>query len=248
MFPIRDHNPSLTTPYVTLGLIVLNVAIFLSYWPFMTSEAELTRFFYQWGMVPRRISEGSGYFTILTSMFMHAGWAHVFGNMLFLWIFGDNLEGEMGHVGFLLFYLACGIGAALTHLTFAPLSTVPTVGASGAIAGVMGGYLLLYPRARVDVLVILIFFFQVYALPAWTMLGLWFVMQLASGIGADPNVGGVAYWAHTGGFLIGVALTVPIWLRKGHTHHWGDTQGRPPFPPAEYRIGRSDIPRVRRRK
>ncbi len=246
MFPIQDHNPARKTPYVTLGLIAVNVAVFLSYWPFLTSAAEAQRFFLNWGMTPRLIMQGGHWSTVITAMFMHAGWMHIIGNMLFLWIFGDNLEDDMGHVPFLLFYLACGVGAAFTHLLMAPHSMVPTVGASGAIAGVMGGYLLLYPRARVDVLLIIVFYITMVTLPAWTMLGFWFLMQFLSGLGADPNVGGVAYWAHTGGFLTGIVLTLPVWLAKGRRDHWRETDGRPQNPAAQYKWRGTDIPRVGR--
>jgi len=246
MFPIRDHNPASRFPAVTIGLIIVNVVVFLGYLPLMGNEQAINRFFLHWAMIPARVTETGAYYTILTSMFMHAGFAHLIGNMLFLWIFGDNMEDQFGHVGFLLFYLACGIGAGLTHILFAPNSTVPTVGASGAIAGVMGGYLLLFPRARVDILVIFVVFFQVLTLPAWTMLGLWFAMQFFSSIGADASMGGVAYWAHTGGFIIGFLLTLPIWLRGGNTGFWQRSQGHPPYPDTRYRMRQTDIPRIRR--
>ncbi len=248
MFPIRDHNPTRTAPYVTIGLIIVNVAIFIASMPLMSSEQAITRFFMEWGMVPARVTGGDGYHTLFTSMFLHAGFAHLLGNMVFLWIFGDNMEDRFGHFGFLLFYLASGVGAALFHLLSAPVSTVPTVGASGAIAGVMGGYLLLYPRARVDVLIIFVFFIDVITLPAWWMLGLWFVMQFFGGLAADPTMGGVAYWAHAGGFIVGAALTLPIWLRDGGTGYWSRTHGLPPFPETRYRFGRSHVPRVPRRR
>ena len=247
MFPLRDHNPARNPPYVTIGLIIANVVIFLSYAPLMANEAAITRFFMQWGMVPARLMAGDGYYTLVTSMFLHAGFAHLLGNMVFLWIFGDNMEDCFGHLGFLLFYLASGVGAALFHLMTAPMSTVPTVGASGAIAGVMGGYLLLYPNARVDVMIIFVFFIDVITLPAWTMLGLWFVMQFFGGIAADPNMGGVAYWAHAGGFIVGAALTLPVWLRLGGPAYWNRTHGLPPYPEANYRFGRSHVPRVPRK-
>ncbi|MDR9394388.1 MAG: rhomboid family intramembrane serine protease [Roseovarius sp.] len=248
MFPIRDHNPSSTTPYVTYALIAINIVVFLGYWPLFNDPRALNAFFYDWAIVPVLVTREGAYGGLFTSMFMHGGLLHLGGNMLFLWIFGDNLEDEMGHLGYALFYLACGVGSGLAHVLAGPLSPVPTVGASGAIAGVMGGYLLLYPRARVDILVIIIFFIQIIALPAWMMLGLWFAVQLVSGIGADPTGGGVAYWAHAGGFLIGVVLTVPVFLRKGGPAYWRRNAGTPPYPEAEYRYARSHIPKVRRRK
>ena len=180
-------------------------------------------------------------------MFLHAGFMHLAGNMLFLWIFGDNLEEEMGHLMFLGFYVACGLGAGLIHVISAPDSMVPTVGASGAIAGVMGGYLLLYPKAKVDVLIIFVIFFKVFPLPAWLMLGLWFGLQLLGGVGSDADVGGVAYWAHIGGFIVGLGLTAPLWLRLGGPAYWSRTEGHPPHPDADYAFARSNIPRVPRK-
>src|SRR6056297_1442232 len=150
MFPIRDHNPSGGTPYVTYALIAANIGIFLAYWPLFSEPWALNRFFFDWAMVPARVAQEGNWHTVATSMFLHGGVMHLAGNMLFLWIFGDNMEDEMGHAGFLLFYLASGIGAALAQVLAAPYSQVPTVGASGAIAGVMGGYLLLFPKAKVD--------------------------------------------------------------------------------------------------
>ncbi|GGO50672.1 Membrane associated serine protease, rhomboid family [Roseovarius pacificus] len=248
MFPIRDHNPSTRTPYVTYALIAINVAVFLSYWPFIADPRQLQIFFYDWAMTPALVSEHGAWSTLFTSMFLHGGWMHLAGNMLFLWIFGDNLEEEMGHVGYLLFYIASGVGAAAAHLISAPYSQVPTVGASGAIAGVMGGYLLLYPKARVDVLLIFVFFVQIVPVPAWLMLGIWFGLQLFSGIGADPMGGGVAYWAHAGGFVIGLILTLPLFLKHGGPAYWNRTHGHPPHPEARYTYRRSDIPRVRKKK
>lgn len=246
MFPIRDHNPSGRTPYVTWALIGLNVAIFLLMLPAMGDERALFGLYVTWGIVPRDITGGTGYGTLLTSMFVHAGFMHLAGNMLFLWIFGDNMEDEMGHLPFLGFYLASGIGAGLIHVVAAPFSLVPTVGASGAIAGVMGGYLLLFPKAKVDILLILVVFFKIIPLPAWIMLAAWFVMQFVGGWGADPDEGGVAYWAHAGGFIVGFALTVPLWRRLGGTAFWARTDGHPPHPEATYPIVESRIPKIRK--
>lgn len=247
MFPIRDHNPSGRTPYVVYALIAANAAVFLGQTGLMGDDRALAYFFYDWGVVPGRISSGQGYLTLVTSMFIHAGFFHIAGNMLFLWIFGDNLEDEMGHGGFLLFYLACGIGAGLIHVIVAPTSMVPTVGASGAIAGVMGGYLLLYPRARIDILLILIIFFRVFTVPAWVMLGVWFGFQLLGSLDANPDGGGIAYWAHTGGFVVGLLLTLPVWLRRGGAMFWGQTHGRPPHPGTEFELSPTRIPRIRRK-
>ncbi|MCM2560706.1 rhomboid family intramembrane serine protease [Lutimaribacter sp. EGI FJ00015] len=248
MFPIRDHNPSSRTPYVTYALMAVNIAVFLLYWPTMTDTRTVMQFFDTWAMRPVTISAGMDWHTVVTSMFLHGGWMHIIGNMLFLWIFGDNMEDEMGHFSFFTFYMACGIGAALAHVAAAPFSQVPTVGASGAIAGVMGGYLLLFPRARVDVLVIFIIFFRIFPVPAWAMLGLWFGLQVFNGVGADLNGGGVAYWAHAGGFVIGLALTLPLFLRRGGSSYWARTRGLPPHPEAKYTLQRSNIPTVRRRR
>ena len=247
MFPIRDHNPSGRTPFVTYALMAANILTFLAYLGLMGDDRALFGFFTEWGIVPARISFGEGYHTLLTSIFLHAGFMHLAGNMLFLWIFGDNLEDEMGHLGFLLFYLAAGIGAGLIHVITGPTSMVPTVGASGAIAGVMGGYLLLFPRAKVDILVIFIVFFRIFSMPAWIMLGLWLALQFFGSVTSNPDAGGVAYWAHTGGFALGLILTLPLWLKRGGAGFWSRTHGHPPHPDAEYRFARSNIPRVPRK-
>jgi rhomboid family protein len=229
MLPLRDHNPSERTPFVTWALIAINTGVFLSYFPGIGDQPRLLMAFYSdWGLVPRLVSQGEQTQTIFTSMFVHAGWLHLAGNMLFLWIFGDNLEDQMGHVGYLIFYLASGVAAAFGQMIADPFSAVPMVGASGAIAGVMGGYLLLFPRARVDLLLILFVFFKVITIPAWLLLGLWFGLQLVSGTAAEAAGGGVAYWAHAGGFVAGVVLTIPLWLKRGGPAFWGATQGHPP--------------------
>ncbi|WP_146347419.1 rhomboid family intramembrane serine protease [Phaeobacter marinintestinus] len=245
MFPIRDHNPSGRTPYVVYSLMAANILVYLGY--FMLDNAAVNQLFYDWAIFPVRITNGQGFETLVSSMFLHAGFMHLGGNMLFLWIFGDNLEDEMGHIPFLLFYLLTGIAAGLIHVASAPYSQVPTVGASGAIAGVMGGYLLLFPKAKVDILLILIIFFRVFAIPAWVMLGVWLGLQFIGGIGANPETGGVAYWAHSGGFFAGLILAVPLWLRRGGPAFWSRTHGHPPHPDAEYDYTSSRIPKVRRR-
>ena len=160
--------------------------------------------------------------------------------MLFLYIFGDNLEEEMGHLPFLGFYLVGGIGAAALQWVSDPGSGVPMVGASGAIAAVMGGYLLLFPKARVDILIFFVVFIRILPVPAWLMLGVWFGIQIFSGLA------GVAYWAHAGGFVVGLACAFPYWVRRGATAYWARTEGHPPHPEARYRFQRSGIPRVRR--
>ena len=246
MFPIRDHNPSGGRPYVVYALIAINVAVFLLQLPYSGNDRALAGFWGNFALYPAAVTQYGDYTGILTSMFLHAGWMHIGGNMLFLWIFGDNLEDQMGHVGFLVFYLACGILAALAHIYSAPGSTVPTVGASGAIAGVMGGYLLLFPRARVDVVVIIVIFFRVFTLPAWVMLGIWFALQVFGGFSTPAQGSGVAFWAHAGGFVAGIVLTLPVWLRRGGAGFWNRTHGQPPHPEITYR--RSSIPSVRRRR
>ncbi|WP_299553286.1 rhomboid family intramembrane serine protease [uncultured Tateyamaria sp.] len=244
MFPIRDHNPSGRTPYVTYALMAINLVVFLSYVGLFADERALNRFFFDYAAIPARILSGDGFSTLLTSMFLHGGWLHLAGNMLFLYIFGDNVEDEMGHMPFLGFYLTTGIAASGIHILSAPGSVVPVVGASGAIAGVMGGYLLLFPKARVDILLILIIIFRIFPIPAWIMLLIWFGMQFVGGVGSDPNGGGVAYWAHAGGFVAGILLTIPVWLRRGGPAFWQRTAGHPPHPEARYAMSR--IPKVRR--
>ena len=244
MFPIRDHNPSTRTPFVTYALIAANVAVFLSYWPLFANPAALEAFFSRWALVPAQLDP----IGFLTSMFLHGGLLHLGGNMLFLWIFGDNLEEEMGHLGYLLFYLAGGVAAGLAQVISEPLSQVPMVGASGAIAAVMGGYLLMFPRARVDVLVILVIIFRIIPVPAWLMLGLWFGLQVFSGTAAAAGVGGVAYWAHAGGFAAGLLMTLPVWFRRGGPLYWRRTHGHPPHPEARYHAARTRIPPAGRRR
>ncbi|MGR3813618.1 MAG: rhomboid family intramembrane serine protease [Cognatishimia activa] len=246
MFPIRDHNPSGRTPYVTYALIAINIVVFL--YSFGLDGRGLNQFYSDYAMFPARISQGQDLQGLFTSMFLHGGFMHLAGNMLFLWIFGDNLEDDMGHVPFTLFYLAGGIGAGLAQVISEPMGTIPTVGASGAIAAVMGGYLLLYPRAKVDILLILIIFFRIFTIPAWIMLGLWFALQLVNGVTGDPETGGVAYWAHAGGFVIGFAMALPLWRRKGGTEYWSKTEGHPPHPEAKYRLSRSNVPTVGRNR
>jgi len=248
MFPIRDHNPSNRTPFVTWALIAVNVVIFLGYYPGLSgNERMLMAFFDDWALVPGEFLSGQERHTVLTSMFLHGGWMHLIGNMLFLYIFGDNLEDLMGHVWFLAFYLASGAAAAMGQVAANPGSDIPMVGASGAIAGVMGAYLLFFPRARIDVLVLIVIIIKIFTIPAWLMLGLWFALQLANGLVIDMGGGGVAYWAHAGGFVAGVLLVLPLWLKRGGPTLWEDWHGKPPHPEVEYVFGTRDgsrIPRV----
>ena len=244
MIPIRDHNPSLRTPYVTLTLIGVNIAVYLYSAAVLTTDQALLRFYYDYAMIPARLSGGENYSGLATAIFVHAGILHLAGNVLFLWIFGDNMEDKMGHIPFLVFYMVSGVGANLAQFAVDTGSPIPTVGASGAIAGVMGGYLLLFPKAKVDIFIFLIVFIRILPIPAWIMLGLWFGLQVFNGLGADINSGGVAYWAHTGGFVIGLGLTVPLWLRLGAGGWWQATDFHPPHPEARYP---SSIPVVKRR-
>lgn len=246
MFPIRDHNPSLGTPFVVYALIAANALVFLLQLPYMGNDRALAAFWGDRALYPVAVTEYGDYTGIFTSMFLHAGWMHILGNMLFLWIFGDNLEDQMGHAGFLVFYLAAGIAAAFAHIAAAPQSTVPTVGASGAIAGVLGGYILMFPRARIDVLLIIIIFFRIFTLPAWAMLGFWFALQVFGGLGSTVEGGGVAHWAHVGGFAAGAMFALPLWLHRGGTGFWARNHGKPPHPDTTLPV--TSIPIVRRRR
>ena len=205
MFPIGDDDSQRRTlPGVTYALIAVNVLFFL---------VELSagdQFVETWAFIPARFAEnpGANFATIFTAMFMHGGWFHLFGNMLFLWIFGDNVEDRFGHLKFLIFYLLVGVAATFAQFALAPHSTVPNVGASGAIAGVLGAYILMFPQARVNVLLGR----QIVAMPALIVLGMWIAIQLVSGVGTiaytdeNANVGGVAYMAHIGGFAAGFLM------------------------------------------
>ena len=245
MLPIRDHNPSEITPFVTYALMGANILIFVWMAVTATTDQAVSEIYYSFGMVPALISQGEGYAGMITAIFIHAGFMHLAGNMLFLWIFGDNLEDKMGHFGFLIFYFACGIGANIAQYALEPGSDVATVGASGAIAGVMGGYILLFPKAKVDIFIYFIIIFRILPLPAWIMLGVWFGLQLFNTI--NGTEAGVAYMAHAGGFVIGAVLTLPLFLRLGGTRFWHDTDYHPDHPPADYGTLPSRIPVVRRR-
>ena len=226
MFPFRDHNPSSIVPYVSYALIAVNILAWLSYG--LRPEREVWQVYMDWALVPAEVSSGEEYFTFLTAMFMHGGFMHLAGNMLFLWVFGDNLEDYLGHVGMLIFYLLCGFGASLAQIVVDPASPVPNVGASGAIAGLMGGYLLLFPKAKVDVLMILGYFAKVISLPAMVVLGLWLGLQLFSGFGSlGASGGGVAYWAHIGGFIAGIVGVGLLWLLKGKPRNWPEMPHEP---------------------
>lgn len=248
MFPIRDHNPAGRLPYVTITLIVLNLLVFAFTLELSNDPRRYSDFLNAYALFPDRVAAGHDQLTLVTSIFLHGGFFHFLGNMLFLWIFGDNLEDSFGHTRFALFYLACGIGAGLIHAFTDPRSDIPTIGASGAIAGILGGYLLLFPRAEVDILLILVVFFRIFTVPAWVMLGLWFALQIFNGTTVDVSGGGVAYWAHAGGFVVGFILTVPYFIRRGGADFWRGTKGHPPHPEARYRLRKSEIPHVKRRR
>jgi membrane associated rhomboid family serine protease len=207
MFPLSDVIPSRTTPFVTIALIALNALTFL--FELTLSDRELRILVQAYGVVPADLTWPS----LLTSMFLHGGWLHFLGNMLYLWIFGDNVEDHMGHGRYLLFYLFCGAAAALGQTAIQPYSEVPMIGASGAIAGVMGAYFVLFPHSRVLTAVFIFFFLDLIEIPAIFFLGIWFLMQFFSGVGslgADAAQGGVAFWAHIAGFAIG-ALGGVLW-------------------------------------
>ena len=216
MIPLRDVIPSRTFPFFTIVFIVLNSVAFL--FELSLGEKGLEPFMYQYGVVPAQFV----WLTVLTSMVLHAGWLHFLGNMLYLWIFGDNVEDRLGHARFALFYLFCGAAAALAHVYMNPGSKIPTIGASGAIAGVMGAYFVLYPHSRVLALVPLFIIWEIVEVPAIFFLGLWFLMQFFSGVGSiadsGPETGGVAFWAHIAGFAAG-SLAV-LALRKPSRRHW----------------------------
>jgi membrane associated rhomboid family serine protease len=202
VIPLRDVIPSRTVPVVTVTLIALNVLGW--FFELTLSRDELELFVRQFGVVPAYFSTP----TLITSMFLHGGWMHIIGNMLYLWIFGDNVEDRMGHFRFLVFYLLAGILAACGQMVMDPYSTLPTIGASGAIAGVMGAYLILYPRSRVLTLIPIFFYFELIEVPAVFLLGFWFLMQLFSAgaiaVTANTQQGGVAFMAHIVGFVAGV--------------------------------------------
>lgn len=235
MFPIRDDQPRYTKPYVNYFIIALNLLVFL----FFEEPVKLqgARAFdvliSQFGLVPhdltlavtgnRHYPLGANILTIFTSMFMHADFFHILGNLWFLWIFGDNVEDYLGHFPYLIFYLLCGVAAALTDVALDPRSAIPMLGASGAIAGVMGAYIILYPRARVQTLVVLIVFITFWWLPAWVFLGYWFLLQFVAtsvmAASVHHQTGGVAFAAHVGGFVVGL-LMIKLFPRQARTYRY----------------------------
>ena len=215
LIPLRDDIPTVLWPLVTVTFILANVAVFV--YELTLEPRMLDSFIGRMGMIPATLVENpihgtAGYWTPISSMFLHGGWMHLLGNMLYLWIFGNNIEDSTGHLRFIAFYLLVGLAAAATHVILNPTSTVPTVGASGAVSGVLGGYLLLFPHARVKTLVTLGWFITITHLPAWVLLLIWIGMQVLSQTmqPMDPNTGGVAYAAHIGGFVAGLCLILPF--------------------------------------
>ena len=205
MFPIRDHNPSGIKPRMTQALIALNVVIFV-YSNLILQGVDQALFAFDWSFIPLRLHFGARADTLVTAMFLHGGWLHLGGNMLFLYIFGDNVEAQMGRLGFLAFYLGCGVAAGYAQYLHDPYSRATFLGASGAIAGLLGAYLRYYPKARIDVYIVVIFW-RTVPVPAWVMLGFWIALQVYSGL-SDPTLSdGVAYWEHIGGFAAGWVLS-----------------------------------------
>ena len=221
MFPLKDENPTSRLTWMTWTIIGLNVAVF-AYELYLQATAgagALDAFYLTWAFDPAHLASSAGspavWVTVFTAMFLHAGWLHIGGNMLYLWIFGNNVEDRMGPWWFLGFYLVCGVVATIAQTVASGFADVPTLGASGAIAGVLGAYLLLFPRARVLTAIFIIVFFEVALIPAWVVIVVWFVLQLGSGIatvGPASAGGGVAYFAHVGGFVCGVLLALPLWF------------------------------------
>ena len=225
MIPLRDRNPSGTFPFVTVGIILINVLIFFIE---LSLGSQLDSFLFQFGIVPVKVAYSADipdstfvntYFPFLSYMFLHGGFIHLIGNMWYLWIFGDNIEDRLGRVRFVLFYLLCGIGSALVHVYFNSQSGVPCVGASGAIAGVLGAYMVTFPKARVLVLVPLFIVWEFIELPAVVVLGFWFLIQFFSGTASISSAqgGGVAWWAHIGGFVLGV-IFIKIFSKSRYCH------------------------------
>ena len=202
MLPLGDENPTRLTPTVNYTIIAATTAIFL--WQSSSTPDHFTATLFQYGTIPRFIADGQRLTTLITSIFLHGGWTHLAGNMLFLWIFGDNIEDCCGHLRYMAFYLVTGVAAAILWVFTAPNSPYPAVGASGAISGVLGAYFVLYPRAKIRTLIGTGLFLRVVRIPASASIGLWFVYQLL--LAAIPANTGVAYWAHVGGFLAGLAL------------------------------------------
>ena len=216
MFPVSDVIPSRTVPAATIGLIAVNVLVF--FYQLLLPPVALEQFVAAYAVLPAWFWWPS----LFTSQFLHAGWMHILWNMIYLWIFGDNVEDHLGHLGFLLFYLGAGATAALLQILFNPFSGVPMLGASGAIAGVMGAYFVLYPHSRVLTAIFLVFVFDLVEIPALFFLGIWFLLQLVNGLGSlgvsNAAGGGTAFWAHIGGFVVGIAVGAVL---RARDRRWG---------------------------
>jgi membrane associated rhomboid family serine protease len=224
MIPIRDKTPSRTFPFVNIGLIIINIVVFIYE---ISLGQEMDKFVGDFGIIPAKsiwlinnapLNLPALIFPFFSSMFIHGGWLHIIGNMWYLWIFGDNVEDRMGHARYLIFYLLCGIAAGITHIFFNQTSSLPTVGASGAIAGVMGAYLMLYPFGKVLTLVPIFFFITFIDVPALFFLGFWIILQFVQGTISStvaPGTGGVAWWAHLGGFVVG-AILIFVFKKRGY--------------------------------
>lgn len=244
MFPYRDENPTSITPYVTILLILANALSWVFVQGLGFDAASMAHSLCDLSLIPGELTglargmrfgvtpgfecvvdAQPSWYTLITMQFLHGGWLHLIGNMLFLWVFGNNIEDALGHTRFILFYLMCGVLAAVTHIAMGPSSAVPTVGASGAISGVLGAYLVLYPTARVWMALPIFIFIYRFALPAWVFLIYWIGIQFLSGMADRPGGGGVAFWAHVGGFVAGFILILffkrrrpgkPRWVRRAN--------------------------------
>jgi membrane associated rhomboid family serine protease len=219
MIPLKDKNPTRLFPYVNLALIAANILVFLYE---VSQGPELSLIFDRFAVIPVNVVtalSGRGIFVqplqaLFTSMFLHGGWLHLGGNMLYLWVFGDNIEDKLGHLRYLVFYLIAGVFASAAYIYFDPHSSIPSVGASGAISGVLGAYILLFPKARIVTLIPIFIFLQFAELPAFIVIGLWFILQFFNGLASlgyqTAQSGGIAWWAHVGGFVAGMLLVFPL--------------------------------------
>jgi membrane associated rhomboid family serine protease len=223
MIPLKDRNPRRRFPIVTIILILANILVFLYE---ISLGVNLERFLFHFSVTPNEIHQALHsnifkpfvFMTLITSLFLHGGWLHLGGNMLYLWVFGDNVEDKLGHVRFIAFYLLCGISASALHIYLQSTSTVTTIGASGAISGILGAYILMFPRARVLTLIPIFIFIQIAELPAYIILGFWFILQFFYGMlslkHTIAGTGGVAWWAHIGGFIAGLLFVIPFRKHK----------------------------------
>lgn len=243
MIPLRDSNPSINRPYVTIGIIAANVGVFI--YMLTLNDYDALVFTYRYGLIPWEVLNGrpipelsaagiekNVFLSVFTCMFVHSGWLHIGGNLLFLWIFGNNVEDAYGHAGFLVFYLMCGLGASAMQIAVSWNSEIPMVGASGAIAGVLGAYILLFPRSRILSLVFIVVFVTIIELPAFVLIGIWIALQFFSGVTSIHSLdqGGVAWFAHIGGIIAGFLITLLLYsyLRKRIESQ------RPPFESSIY--------------